>query len=59
MNFVPSRKTVYFIDIAVVGGVLLAVGQSWAIGLVGVGCAGAAAFRVSGLLKHRSSRLSE
>jgi hypothetical protein len=59
MNYVLSRETVYFIGIVVVGGVLWAVGQSWAIGLVGVGSAGAAAFGVSGLLKHRRLPLSK
>ena len=45
-----SRKTVYFIAVAALGGVLWAVGQTWAVGLVGGGCAGAAAFGVMEML---------
>ncbi len=59
MNYVLSRETLYFVGIAVVGAVLWAVGQSWAIGLVCGGCAGALAFGGSGLLKHRRSPLSK
>jgi hypothetical protein len=51
-----SRKTIYFIAVAVLGGVLLAVGQIWAIGLVGSGCAGAATFGVIKVLDRDKSK---
>jgi hypothetical protein len=59
MNYVLSRETIYFTGIAAVGGALWAVGQSWAMGLVGGGCAGVVAFGMSGFLNHRRSGLSK
>jgi protein-S-isoprenylcysteine O-methyltransferase Ste14 len=53
MNYLLSRETLYFAGTAVFGGVLLAVGQPWAIGIVGGGGAGAVASGVNGFLKHR------
>lgn len=38
------RETLYFTGIPVVGAILWSVGQLWAIGLVGGGCAGVTAF---------------
>ena len=51
-----SRQiSLYFVGTALVGGVLLAVGQSWAIGSVIGACAGAIALGVSALWnRHRA-----
>jgi hypothetical protein len=44
----PARGIIlYFTGIALVGGVLLAVGESWARGFVPGGCAGAVCFGAS------------
>jgi hypothetical protein len=48
---------IYFIGMAIAGGMLLAVGQSWATGFFAAGCAGTLSFGASAVWKRR--RLSE
>jgi hypothetical protein len=56
----PSRQIIlYFIGIALVGGVLLAFGQSWARGFVAGGCAGAVSFGASAVLEMASGKVGQ
>ena len=42
-----SRQIIYFLCMVIVGGVLWAFGQSWAVGGIAGGCAGATLVGVS------------
>ncbi len=44
------RQILYFAGMTVLGGILWAVGQSWAVGILACGCAGAIFFGVSAAL---------
>jgi hypothetical protein len=52
VHYVISQEVRYFTGVTIVGAVLLVLGQSWALGVVGGGGAGVVAFALSGLLKH-------
>jgi hypothetical protein len=49
----PVGQALYFFGVAVLGGVLLALGQSWASAVFAVGAAGAVFLGVSVVLNRR------
>jgi hypothetical protein len=49
------QQILYFAGMAVLGGILWAVGQSWAVGILAGGCAGVVFFGVGAALNHHRS----
>jgi len=51
----PLQQTLYFAGVVVISGVLLALGQSWAIGPLVVGCAGLVVLGARAWRRYRSN----
>jgi hypothetical protein len=49
----PVAQTIYYAVVAILGAVLLIVGQSWAIGLFGLGCGGVLLMSAGASWRHR------